>query len=484
MASQSFLVRAISAGALANASAFILQIVRSKMVALLTGTEGVGFWGATQSLSNSLISITTLGIPNGVPVSIAESWNRDENLRVLKSLSATICSVFGLSLVIGIVASPFAKVISSAVLGSEDSYWIVLLALFANPFAAVGLVIACALQGMAMLRAQMALWIVGHGLLTAMCVGSTFIFGTTGISVAWLLYGPVSFALAIVVFYQAIGAESFSRFLESFRVMSTVEIRGAVSKLIPFIRTGATVAILMALSTFTVRIMILNRTGLSELGLFVSVAGISASITTLVQSILSTYAIPNLSNNQNSTERLHSETNKLINTIFLSSFPVLITASVFAEQVLAILFSKDFMPAGDLVRLYLSGELVQLFSWSFVIYFNVLKRPGRISLAKSAEYSVFILVAMSALPIVGILGVGAAYLVSGASAVLAFLLLVPRQCSQIVTVIDILIWIGGFTSLILLQQRMVNTGLFVGGVAMTMCLHRFYKYVKIGGIVT
>jgi|GEM_PF-5289315 len=472
---RSFLIRALSAAVVSNASVFVLQIVRSKVAALLTGTSGVGLWGATQSLSNSLLSFSTLGVTAGFPILVAESWEPENKSITVKKLAALLFLVFGFSSLIGIILVPFSGTIAEYALGDVTHWWLVVLALFANPFLACGLVIASALQGMAFLRTQTLLWILGHGGLTVLCIAGTLLYGAIGLSTAWLLYGFVSSGLAFYLLSRAIGKGAFCELVAGILRPTREMLTASALSIFPFARSSAFLTVLMSLSNLSVRMIVLNRAGLSELGLFASVAGVSGTVTALVQTIVSTYAIPQLTSSKKADRGHLAETNKLLNVVFLLSFPAITIVSLFAPEALTALFSSEFTSATDLARLYFVGELLQLLSWNLVMFFNVSKLPGRVSVAKGIEYLIFLLLAAVLFSNTGILGLGIAYVAAGLVGFATLLILASKRVASIFRLSDVLVWLIGFLSLIAIQQGLLWVGVLLSGTAVAICLIGFYR---------
>ncbi|MBX7054533.1 MAG: oligosaccharide flippase family protein [Pyrinomonadaceae bacterium] len=448
ISNRTFFVRAFSAGAISQFFIFFLQIVRSKFAAITVGTEGVGLWGATQAITNSLSSVTTFGVASGVPVLAAERWDPQDFRPILRGIACSSVLTFGGSLVVGLIASPFSSSLAMLILGSRDYWWIILAALFANPFLNCGIVLSSHLQGMAQLRSQTLLWLVGHGFLTVLCIVGILAFGSVGLAIAWVTYGFFSFTFSIFFLHRSVGTGAIVTLATEVRTLKLESVRSYFLELLPYVNSSLATSLLIAISSLAIRAVVLERFGIGLLGVFVSAVGISAALSTLFQSVFGTYAVPHLSNFKQDHGEFVYESNKAAKLIFLFSLPCLFIVSVFSPSIVQLLFSSDFIEASPVVQIYIAGELLQLLLWNFVIYFNLTKSPKTITIAKFSEIVVFVAFAFYLIPTLGLNGVGLAYILGGLSGLAVYIMICRRLVIKLFRLQDILGWAAGFGCLL------------------------------------
>lgn len=123
------------------------------------------------------------------------------------------------------------------------------------------------------------------------------------------------------------------------------------------------------LSLLAIRLFINSKYSITESGIFQSVFSISNNYFGLFFTIMAAYALPKLSSFGNDTFKIKMEINNLLKLFLLLYTPIIIIIFILRDTVLTLLYSKDFISAGNLFGLQLSGDFLKAISWSLGLWF-------------------------------------------------------------------------------------------------------------------
>jgi len=108
--------------------------------------------------------------------------------------------------------------------------------------------------------------------------------------------------------------------------------------------------------------------GADSTGMFQVAYGISQQYVAVVLGALAAYTFPTYRSLVNEPVRLVKEMNDTLRGATLLVVPALIGVMVFRDPLVALLYSSDFGPAGDALRVQLVGDLFKVIGWSIGMF--------------------------------------------------------------------------------------------------------------------
>jgi PST family polysaccharide transporter len=171
------------------------------------------------------------------------------------------------------------------------------------------------------------------------------------------------------------------------------------------------VAMTMAsLTLVLVRTMIVRQGGLADAGLYQAAYSISAVNVSLVLAAMAADYFPRLA----AVEKDREASNRLINhqlrSIMLMGVPILIATVALAPWVTQILYSSAFRPAAGMLMWQVTGELLKFPVWTLGFLLLARRDNSRFFLTESLFVTVYVAGSYLLFPLIGLTGVGLAYL--------------------------------------------------------------------------
>lgn len=334
--------------------AIIFGALAVKIVAVVAGPYGVGFFSIVRQVIQTLVSIATLQGNTAVVQGICNNYKEKKGIYITSSASLIIAITLILSLVVWFFPELLSKFIFDQI--ENQNIWIVRSLIPGFVFGGFSLYFIALLNGyrligkMAIVQALSAIC----GALAAYPLLK--LFGNTWgiVAILWVISGSSCIVSMIFSYYHGI--------LKNFNVSLKTWIDVDASKY--FIRFALVTFVSGLAATgglLVVRLMFLRHGGMEESGLFEAAWMISNYYLMIFLSSLSTYYMPVLASST-SDSRI-----ELINNILsFSTFvivPMIAIAIIFKEELLSILYSKEFEDSVEILRWLLLGGFFKVFGW-------------------------------------------------------------------------------------------------------------------------
>ena len=381
----------------------LLSIIRSKVVALLLGTSGVGLMGMFTATTSMIASLTNLGIGFSAVRTVSESAaSNDGSLisRTIKTLRRWVVLTGLAGAAISIILS---KQLSNWTFGNSDYTWAFIWlssTLFLQALTSGQLAL---LQGMRKLKHLAKANILGSFLGLCCSLPLYYWFQADGIVPALIVTAIISLVLSwhftrkipmeeTTVSYR----ESFSEGMEMVKLGSVVMITG-------FATAGV---------MYLIRMFISRTGGLEQVGLYTAAWAILNGYVDMIFAAMGTDYFPRLS----AVNRDNAQMKKLVNeqaemgALLLG--PILILMLTTLPLIIRILLTPEFLPVTELIEWALIGILFKSGSWS--IAFTMLAKGDK-KMYFLSETSSNIIVLSTTLLLYHFLkleGIGIAFLVS------------------------------------------------------------------------
>jgi O-antigen/teichoic acid export membrane protein len=380
----------------------VLGLISNKILALLLGTNGIGFYSLIRQVHDTGTGLGSVGA-GGLPQGLAA---RQGSARLRLFYAALVLS--GLGAVIAIAILLLApETIAGMLFDSKGDQAVAAVAVCA---ATVGLGIAyftvSGALGAARAIAALALIGIAGAAMTALMAWPVALLANERPSFLALLIGaPLLLQLAagcivlrrtrfVAASGQAArpGAAEFGYFAGFFGYNMALSVIGTAAIL--FVRAG-----------------VVHKDGLEAAGLFAAGWGIGMQSMAIILSSFAVYVVPTLAGNSDQERRKTlQDTATLIMSLTL---PALVTLLAFKAPVVQLLFSRDFLPAVPLLQWVLLGSYFKALGWVLAVPLLAAADLRRMFLLEAGWYALFVVgVAIALSRADWLSGIGVAFLVS------------------------------------------------------------------------
>lgn len=338
----------------------IIQVIRSKFVAVLLGPTGMGIVGLLTSTLGLIGGLTNFGLGTSAVKNIAEANATGNETRIATTiivLRRLVWITGSIGMILTIILSPW---LSQLTFGNKDFtlafVWISITLLF-NQLSSGQLVL---LQGMRKLQylAKANLYGSFFGLLIT--VPLYYKWGIDGIVPVIIITSIVSLVLSWH-FSNKIGI---------------IPVRVSKIKTITESKSMLTMGFMISMSglitigaSFIVRIFISNQGGVADVGLYNAGFAIISTYVGLVFTAMGTDYYPRLSAVAHDNKLSKVAINQQAEIALLILAPILVIFLVFINWVVILLYSKQFIAVNVMIYWAALGMFFKAASWSIAFLF-------------------------------------------------------------------------------------------------------------------
>ncbi len=380
----------------------LIQLIRSKIVAILLGPSGIGLLGLFNSTINFIGSITNFGLGTSAINEITSSNQAEDKHKLNTTISVLKTLVWFTGLIGMLICIIFAPILSSISFGNHK-----------YTFAFVGLSIAVLLNqltygNIATLQGLRKLSFLAKANILGSLIGLIF---SVPLFYFWRSDGIVS---SIVVY-------AFSVFLFSSIFVKKLDVKyvfiGLKEKFVlgrSMLSLGFILGLSGLLNMFTsylISLFIVRLGDIQQLGLYSSGLAIATNYTGLIFTAIATDYHPRLVSLPDN-KSLSKVVNQQAEITLIILTPLILIFLVYGELLINLLYSKDFISIKPMICWMLIGSFFKLFSWA--ISFTFVAR-GRIKLFFWNELTANIYVLVFGLLgfyFLGLLGLGYSFVFS------------------------------------------------------------------------
>ncbi len=325
------------------------------MLAVIIGPLGIGIYSTLLNIINLFTSGLPLGTI-GLNKYISEFYESGKTLEINYLLRKFI--LWNLYLTFPIVAAIifFSGWISNFLFSDPSYSLLVILMACSFPLSILTGFFDIYLRGIRKIN-NYVLFVALNSLLSIIIfVPLQIFFKLNGVFIAIIVTGIISVINGLIILKKT----NLLPNLFNFKIVT----RPVVVNIVKFGFASILILTAQQLSLLGIRLFIISKYSIVESGIFQSVFSISNNYFGLFFSIVGAYALPKLSSFGENFEKMKLEINNLLKIFLLIYTPVIITIFVLRDFVLIILYSKDFVNAGDLFSYQLSGDFLKAISWS------------------------------------------------------------------------------------------------------------------------
>lgn len=379
----------------------LLGAISVKLLAVLAGPAGVGFFSVLRHLQQTLSSVASVGGQNAVVQGLSSHSGRERQQFLLSSFYMFVLVTLLLSIVLLICAELIASWMFAGEHTSAVRWLVIPVGLGALLFYFRG-VLTAEMQFGALAVVNV---VTGLGaVVVALPVGLAYSWGYPDFLVLLLGCGLAPGLVVALVFVRRFGYFQGAASLAFSGVTVNATIRflkvALPSLLSSFLTLGA---------VLVVRAYVVQRFELEGAGQFDAAWSISAMYLALFLASLQSYLLPELSQSDKSQMRLSLA--KAFHFSLLMALPLITALVVLKPLVVRILFSDEFLPSLQVLRWVLLGDCVRVLGWIIATVLLARADMKGFMLAESLWSLAFLMLSLWLLSY-GIEGVGLAYLLS------------------------------------------------------------------------
>lgn len=378
----------------------LINIIKSKFIALLLGPYGVGIQSLLTTGTDLVKQFTSFGLSQSAVKNISEANATGNEVIVSKTIRVLRRLVWITGILGAIVVICFAPLLSKASFGNYD-YTIPFILLSSTIFIDQ----ICAgqktlLQGLRRLRDLARASTIGVTIGLFVSIPLYYLLGIKGI-VPTLILNSLTGLLLSWYFSRKITVQSVT--------ITKREIKTEGRSMLVMGMALSVSAILVAICSFVLRSIIRNIGGESEVGLFAAGFTIINTYVSMVFSAMGTDFYPRLAAVHNDDDKCKELVNQQAEIGILILAPMLTLCLVFMPLIIMILYSDKFLPAFGYISCAAIGMLLKLLSWSIGYQF-IAKNESRTFIINEVLQNIYTLILnLIGYQLMGLTGLGISF---------------------------------------------------------------------------
>ena len=332
-----------------------IGIVRTKFVAILLGSTGVGIMGLLNAPLNLIISITGLGIAFSAVRDVSEAHGTGDQKRISKTITVLRQWSWITGFLGAVITVALAPILSQWTFGNSEYTWAFMWLSVTLLLQAISKGQSAILQGTRRLKDMAKAGVIGSTLGLITSVPLYYWFGLNGIVPAMIVTAITGLFLS---WY-------FSQKLEIENVKLTYNETYASGLGMAKLGISMTIAgFLGSLSTYVLNAFISNRSGIEQVGLYNAGWNVIGQYTGIIFIAMATDYYPRLSAVQSDDDKVKELVRQQAETALLIMTPLLSLLIITMPLVVRILYSPVFLPIVMFANLTVLGMQFKAISWA------------------------------------------------------------------------------------------------------------------------
>lgn len=391
----------------------IINTVRSKIVAVFLGPDGVAVLAQLGSFATLAIALTSLGMAVAIVRYVAEYKAANRNTDLKKLLATATFSVAVLSSLVTVILLFLTPQVANFIFGQPTLLLLVALTLINIPISVVTNLMVSVLQGFKEIKLD-AIFSVFSTLLTSILLVALLVpYGVTGAVIGMLIANYITSVIFFVFVIRAVNRHTEGR-LQIFSPRKWIDsVRPSSIRPLFGIATASLVGGgITSFADILIRSNLIQKVGLTITGSLQPALTFSAQYTGLLSGAVNTYAVPRLSELSLDREKFIKEYNDYVKLLLLLVTPFAMTIAALASLLVPLLYSTEFIAAVPLVALQSVADVIK---FAFVGISGAFLPFGRGKILLFLGASVPIMYFLFFLALLPVIGVKAVPVASGMS---------------------------------------------------------------------
>jgi len=378
----------------------LIGMVRTKIVAILLGPNGIGFMSVLTSLQQIVSTITGLGLnSSGIrQIAFSASTQDDKAISItVKSLRFTVWATGGLGFLVMVIG---AKLFSQASFKTTEYALSIGFLGFAILFSAISSGQSSVLQGFRRIGDVAKINIIGAISGTIISLPCYYFWGINGIVPS-----------LIVVSLAALGTSWwFARKVNLVQVpISYSIVKKESQKLIVFGLPLMLSALVASASNYIARVFLSREAGLDAVGQFQAAFSLAGVLVNFVLNAMGTDYYPRLTAVSEDNLKMNEEVNSQTEIALLLAVPMLAATVLFMPYAIHLFYSSRFDRAIPILRWALFGILGQVISWPMGYIMLAKAKGGWSFFTQVISYTINIILLVICYKLIGLPGAGLAF---------------------------------------------------------------------------
>lgn len=378
----------------------IIQIVKSKFIAVLLGPAGVGIIGLYQSGILLVQNITNMGLASSAVRDVSEAFGLKDYHRINLVITTIRRLVWGTGLLGMIALAVFSPLLSKASFGNYDytiPFIFLSVTLLLDQISAGQKVV---LQGMRKLKELAKCSVIGSTFGLLVSVPLYYLLGVKGI-VPTLILNSICTLSVSWLYSRKIPVQKIEQSTkETFKQGRLMLVMGISMSLSGIFNTAA---------SYVIRAYIQFVDGVEEVGLFQAGFMIMSTYVGLVFNAISTDYYPRLAAVNKDNSKCKEIINQQGEMASLILVPMLTICLVFMPVILNVLYSNEFVRANDYISWACIGMYLRLASWVISFSFVAKAESKLFMLNEALACSYSVVFSVIGYYLGGLTGVGIAF---------------------------------------------------------------------------
>jgi O-antigen/teichoic acid export membrane protein len=381
----------------------ILGLFRSKIIAVIMGPSGLGFYSLLSTTLGVATNIFSLGVNVSAVKSISQFAAEDNltkvghTILVLKRIS-WICGVIGM-----VFLTLFSSSISSIVFSEKDYGWYISLMSISLLLNLLYLSNLSVLQGLRKINKFVKSNVYGNLVAFLLSIPLYYFFLIKGIVFSIIL---LSFCIFFTTWFYSRNtySENINDYKLNFRTESWTLIKMGV--IVSF-------SSLFALAVmYLIRLVINEKGSIEEVGLYDAGYTIINSYVSMIFAAMASDFYPKLVSHIGDKEKLFNILQNQIEIVLLMVSPVIVAFISFRDLILVALYSNEFLSINNLSSLIAIGMLFKTLSWPIAYLFLATGKNKIYFINEITINILYLFISYWGYVLYGMIGVGIAFLLT------------------------------------------------------------------------
>lgn len=336
----------------------LISLIVQNLLAQYTGQAGIAKVGQIRNLSSMLMSLSSLGVFNGIVKYVSEYKNNQEGLKKLFSTVYVLSTLATLTL--SLVLFFCAEYLSNWLFFSTTYTYVFQLVAVAVPFIAMNRIFYGVISGLSAYKVNAKIEIIWYSLASVLLLFCLYFHNIKGVLFAIAITPIIQFL--ITLFYFGKTLKEYINFKQlSFQTPLLKTLLGFA--LMSFVGT-----VFLNFIEIELRTLISDRVSENEAGVWTAMTSISKIYMQFLIIIFPIYILPNYT-------EIHSfgAFKKQAKKIYASLVPLIIVGMllvyVFKNQITTIIYTDDFLSMIPLFKWQLLGDFTKFIAVVLAYYF-------------------------------------------------------------------------------------------------------------------
>ena len=378
----------------------LINIIKSKVIAILLGPAGIGLYGILNSTIEVLKSVTGLGLGVSAVKDISEANTTDDITHVSHTLKTLRRWVYFTGCFGFLITLLLASLLSQWTFGDESYTWMFRWLSVVLLFSALSSGQTAALQGMRQIGFLAKAGMLGSLLGLCLSVPLFFLLGNMGIVLSIIISSICTLIFSAIYARRISTVEVQQTLKESFRQGCGMAKLGVVMMF-----NG----VLALLAAYILKAYITRHGGIEDAGIYQSAFSIAEGYFGVIFTAMAADYYPRLAAINKDNAKLKSEVNKQAEIGLLVAFPCIIIALFFMPIGIRLLYSEEFLGGVSCINWAMLGNIFKIGSWTMG-YVLIAKGKSKIFALTGVGFNaIYLLLTIYGYRLWGIDGVGIAF---------------------------------------------------------------------------